>query len=111
MISTNLVMATLTEPSIKSDSAPVPQKKKRKKRLLKQGYHKADQNDARRVAAKAFLSSIPLDSQPTFPQSNSQAEGFQPQLHQDAVNTSPFSHSSVLPGRSFSVDVSHTPQS
>ena len=109
MIFTNLMMATLTELSVKSDSAQIPQKKKRKKRLIKQGFHKADHNDARRVAAKAFLSSIPLDSQPTFPQSSSQTEGFQSQMHQDVVNAAPFSHPSVLLGRSFSVDVGHTP--
>ena len=42
---------------------PVHSRRKRKKgRFIKQGYHKSERDDARRVAARAFLSGITLDS-------------------------------------------------
>lgn len=37
-------------------------RRRRKNRFIKQGYHKSEREDARRVAARAFLSGIVLDS-------------------------------------------------
>ena len=37
-------------------------KKKKKNRYLKQGYHRSERDDSRRVAARAFLSGITRDS-------------------------------------------------
>ena len=42
---------------------PIHSRRRRKKgRFIKQGYHKSERDDARRVAARAFLSGITLDS-------------------------------------------------
>ena len=42
---------------------PIHSRRKRKKgRFIKQGYHKSERDDARRVVARAFLSGITLDS-------------------------------------------------
>ncbi len=41
----------------------LPSRRRRKKgRFIKQGYHRSEREDARRVAARTFLSSITLDS-------------------------------------------------
>ena len=37
-------------------------RRRRKNRFIKQGYHKSERDDARRVAARTFLSGIVLDS-------------------------------------------------
>ena len=52
-------MATLAVDSTEASSS----KRRRKKgRIIQKGYHKSEREDARRVAAKAFLSGILLDS-------------------------------------------------
>ena len=53
-------------------------RRRKKGRIIQKGYHKSEREDSRRVAAKAFLSGIILDS------------NFQPPVHQrdpEGVNT------------------------
>lgn len=42
--------------------APNSRRRRKKGRIIQKGYHKSEREDARRVAAKAFLSGIVLDS-------------------------------------------------
>lgn len=51
-----------TAPSLDNHGSSQSRKRRKKNRFLKQGYHKAERHDARRVAAKAFLSGITRDS-------------------------------------------------
>lgn len=46
--------------------APCSSKRHRRGRILKQGYHKSERKDARREAARAFLSGITLDTNRSF---------------------------------------------
>ena len=60
-IQTHAFMAEPQLPQQPQDSAHL-RKKKKKNRYLKQGYHKSERDDSRRVAARAFLSGITRDS-------------------------------------------------
>lgn len=53
-------MAAVDTESIQNDLPP--RRRRRKGRFIKQGYHRSEREDARRVAARAFLSGITLDS-------------------------------------------------
>ena len=55
-------MATLAVDSTGGPEAPNSKKRRKKGRIIQKGYHKSEREDARRVAAKAFLSGILLDS-------------------------------------------------
>ena len=55
-------MATLAVDSIGGPEASNSKRKRKKGRIIQKGYHKSEREDARRVAAKAFLSGILLDS-------------------------------------------------
>lgn len=50
------------ETSVQPQNATHSRRKRKKGRFIKQGYHKSERDDARRVAARAFLSGITLDS-------------------------------------------------
>ncbi len=52
-------MAAVNVESI--ESGLPPRRRRKKGRFIKQGYHRSEREDARRVAARAFLSSITLD--------------------------------------------------
>lgn len=55
----------MATPAVDSTSGPEASNSKRKRkkgRIIQKGYHKSEREDARRVAAKAFLSGILLDS-------------------------------------------------
>lgn len=51
-----------TELGIQARGGLYSRRRHRKGRFLKQGYHKSERDDARRVAARTFLSRIQLDS-------------------------------------------------
>ena len=51
-----------TAPSRDNHGSSQSRKRRKKNRFFKQGYHKAERHDARRVAARAFLSGITRDS-------------------------------------------------
>ena len=53
-------MSTLAVDSTAVDASNA-RKKRKKSRIIQKGYHKSQRGDARRVAAKAFLSGIVLD--------------------------------------------------
>lgn len=72
-------MATLDVDSAVGTDIPNSRKKRKKGRIIQKGYHKSEREDARRVAAKAFLSGIFLDSH-LQPQT-------QPIAHDPEVNT------------------------
>lgn len=55
-------MATLAVDSTGGSEAPNSKRRRKKGRKIQKGYHKSEREDARRVAAKAFLSGILLDS-------------------------------------------------
>lgn len=55
-------MATLEVGSAVGPEASNTRKRRKKGRIIQKGYHKSEREDARRVAAKAFLSGIILDS-------------------------------------------------
>jgi hypothetical protein len=55
-------MATLAVDSTGGPEAPNSKRRRKKGRKIQKGYHKSEREDARRVAAKAFLSGILLDS-------------------------------------------------
>lgn len=98
-------MATFAEPSIDSEAGKCNKKKRRRNRFIKQGYHKSEREDARRVAARAFLSGIPLDSHAPYTShpGSSPIQNFHSQLPLDSINA--VLSSQTLPG-SFSGEVS-----
>ena len=55
-------MATLAVDSTGGPDASNTKRRRKKGRIIQKGYHKSEREDARRVAAKAFLSGILLDS-------------------------------------------------
>ena len=88
MASLEIVQANLS-PDIQSQCTSHSRKRRKKSRLIKQGYHKSERDDARRVAARAFLSGIPLDSQQQslFPVGLPPDASYQSQLRQDVLNS------------------------
>ena len=50
-----------SEPNIQPQTAIHTRRRRKKARFIKQGYHKSERDDARRVAARTFLSGITLD--------------------------------------------------
>ncbi len=60
---TVLVMATFVETDIQSEAGKCSRKKRKRNRFIKQGYHRSERDDARRIVARTFLAGIPLDSQ------------------------------------------------
>lgn len=52
----------MAEPNPPNNAHYHLRKKRKKSRYLKQGYHKSERDDCRRVAARAFLSGITRDS-------------------------------------------------
>lgn len=87
MASLEIVQASLS-PDVQSQCTSHSRKKRKKSRLIKQGYQKSERDDARRVAARTFLSGIPLDSQQPalFPVGLPPDVSYQSQLFQDAYN-------------------------
>lgn len=55
-------MATLSVESTVGPGVTNSKRKRKKGRIIQKGYHKSGREDARRVAAKAFLSGILLDT-------------------------------------------------
>ena len=55
-------MATLAVDSTGGPDTSSTKRRRKKGRIIQKGYHKSEREDARRVAAKAFLSGILLDS-------------------------------------------------
>lgn len=55
-------MAEPNPPQLQNSAHVHLRKKRKKSRYLKQGYHKSERDDCRRVAARAFLSGITRDS-------------------------------------------------
>ena len=79
-------------------------KKKKKSRYLKQGYHKSERDDYRRVAARAFLSGITRDSHLREQQQHTQLDLRQAPSGEDGGNASsltlaipPARKSSIVP--------------
>lgn len=66
-------MAEPNPPQLQNSAHVHLRKKRKKSRYLKQGYHKSEKDDCRRVAARAFLSGITRDSHLQVQQSLVQA--------------------------------------
>ncbi len=93
-------MATLAEADV-SEAGKCSKKKRKRNRFIKQGYHRSERDDARRIAARTFLLGIPLDNQTQYPfTGSSPSESFHSQL--EAQNTL---HTQGPPPRNFSIDV------
>lgn len=71
-------MATELETDIQSEAGKCSKKRRKRNRFIKQGYHRSERDDARRVAARTFLLGIPLDNQTQY--NFSPSESFQSQL-------------------------------
>lgn len=83
-------MATFVETDIQSEAEKCSRKKRKRNRFIKQGYHRSERDDTRRVAAKMFLSGIPLDSQSLAPYtsfSRSPSDSFQSQQETENAQT------------------------